>query len=122
MATKRFEEEILERLLLEIRESVPSSSHISVLMMDNSALTIQLGRSSDAAITVTIQDSVRPSFAVTYPAMVVTRDGGESIGEQTAEGVLSSGVSWIVRKVFRFGFVPPEGYRHPPRNPGKPKD
>jgi hypothetical protein len=74
----------------------------------------------DASVTVTLQDSTQPSFAVTYPALVVTRDGDESVKEQNVEGVLSQGVSWIVRKVFRFGFVPPEGYHHPPGNAGRP--
>ena len=89
--------------------------------MDDSGFTIQLGRSPDAEITVTLQDSPLPSFAVTYPALVVGREDDESVGERTAEDVLSPGVSWIVRKVFRFGFVPPEGYRRPQRNSGKPQ-
>ena len=113
---------ILERLLFEIRESVPSSSHIAVLMSNDLWFTIQLGRSGGAAVTVTLQDPAQPSFAVTYPALVATRDGSESVREQTVDGILSPGVSWIVRKVFRFGFVPPEGDRRSRRNSGRPEN
>jgi hypothetical protein len=112
---------ILDQLLFEIRQSIPSSSHMSVLASDDSHFTIQLGRSHDAVVTVTLQDSARPTFAVTYPALVQDREGGESVREKTISGILSSGVSWIVRKVFRFGFVPPEGYRCSSRNSGRPE-
>jgi hypothetical protein len=111
----------LDDLLFAVRESVPSPSHITVLATDASGFTIQLGRSHSATITVTLHDSTRPSFTVTYPALIRARDGAESICEQTAEGILSPGVSWIVRKVFRFGFVPLEGYRAPHSNSGRPE-
>jgi hypothetical protein len=112
---------IIEALLFEIRESIPSSSHFIVTTLNESDCTIQLGRSPEALVAITLQDAVRPSFAATYPALSVDRDGHETITEQTSEGILCQGVSWIVRKVFRFGFVPPEGYRRSARNSGIPQ-
>ena len=111
----------IEKLLLEVRQSVSSSSHLAVLALDRSGFTIQVGRSIEAVVTVTLHDAVTPSFSVTCPVLCVGRDGHEAVQEQTSVGLLSQGVVWIVRKVFRFGFVPPEGYRRPPQNAGVPQ-
>jgi hypothetical protein len=35
--------------------------------------------------------------------------------------LLPEGICWIVRKLYRFGFVPPEGYSGPRENPGRPR-
>ena len=106
---------------MEVRQSVSSSSHIAVLALDCFGFTIQIGRSAEAVVTVTLHDATVPSFAVTRPVLCVGRDGHEAVREQTSAGVRSQGVAWIVRKVFRFGFVPPEGYRHPHQNAGIPQ-
>lgn len=112
---------IVEKLLLEIRQAVSSSSHIAVLSLDHSGFTIQVGRSAEAVVTVTLHDAAIPSFAVTRPVLLVGRDGHEAVRVQTSAGVRLQGVVWIVRKVFRFGFVPPEGYRRPHQNAGVPQ-
>jgi hypothetical protein len=109
---------VLDRLLHDILAVVGSSSQMAVLSMSDTDCTIQLGRSEDAIISITLCDPVRPTFSATYPALTSRRDGSESIREQTSEGILAEGVAWIARKVFRFGFVPPEGYRSPQTNRG----
>ena len=112
---------IIEKLLFEVRASVPSSLHLSVLASDDSGCTLQVGRSQNAVVTITLQDAVQFSFAITYPALSVGRDGHEAVEERTSTDVGTRGVSWIVRKVFRFGFVPPDSYRRLPRNLGVPQ-
>lgn len=109
---------VLDRLLHDILAVVGGSSQMAVLSMSDSDCTIQLGRSEDAIISITLCDPLRPTFSATYPALMSRRDGSESIREQTSEGILAEGVAWIARKVFRFGFVPPEGYRSPQTNRG----
>ena len=111
---------ILETLLSEIEAAIPSSSHAMVESDDASGFSLQLGRSPAAVIIVTVEDPDTPYFSVTYPALIVSRSGHESIEERTAERILSQGVAWIARKVFRFGHVPPEGYRRDHSNAGRP--
>lgn len=108
----------VERLLLEIRESVSCASRINVISIDETGFSIQLGRSAEAIVAVSVCDPDRPSFSASYPKLTVERHGHETIEMQISEGILSEGVSWIVRKVFRYGFVPPEGYRRPHINSG----
>jgi hypothetical protein len=108
----------IDRLLLEIRESVSCSSRVNVLNIDETGFSIQLGQSAEAIVAVSLCDPDRPSFSASYPKLIADRHGHETIEEQISEGILSEGVSWIVRKVFRFGFVPPEGYRRPHINSG----
>ena len=109
---------VLDRLLHDILAVVGSSSQMAVLSMSDSDCTIQLGRSEDAIISITLCDPSRPTFSITYPALTFRRDGSESIGEQASDGILADGVAWIARKVFRFGFVPPDGYASPQSNRG----
>ncbi len=110
---------IVDRLLLEIRESVSCASRITVISIDEAGFSVQLGQSAKAVVAVSLCDPERPSFSATYPKLIVDRHGHETIEEQISEGILSQGVSWIVRKVFRYGFVPPEGYRRPQTNSGR---
>jgi hypothetical protein len=72
---------------------------------------MQVGRDSNALVSISICDSQVPSFVVTYPRLRIDRRGVEQFDEHTATNVLADGVRWITRKVFRYGFVPPEGYR-----------
>jgi hypothetical protein len=111
---------VLDRLLHEILAVVGGASQMAVLSRSDSDCTIQLGRSEDAIISITLCDPIRPTFSITYPLLTFRRDGSESIRELTAEGILAEGVAWVARKVFRFGFVPPEGYRSPQSNRGAP--
>ena len=111
-------QQVLDRLLHDILPVVGGSSQMAILSMSDSDCTIQLGRSGDAIITVTLCDPIRPTFSITYPALTLRRDGSESISEQTSDEILAEGVAWIARKVFRFGFVPPEGYGSPQSNRG----
>jgi hypothetical protein len=79
---------------------------------------MQLGSSEDALISDTVYKPDRPSFSATYPILKTDRKGLTSVVEQTSEDVLATAVKWFVRKVFKHGFVPPEGYSKEPRNTG----
>ena len=106
-------------LLRQVQSSVPSPSHISVLGTASNGFCVQVGRNPDATISVSIHDPTIPSFAATYPSLKRIR-GKDVVRECTSLGILAEGVLWLVRKVYRYGFVPPEGYQKEQRNRGKP--
>ncbi len=74
-------------------------------------MTLQVGSSAEASVAISIHDPTIPTFSVTSPKLCSGRKGGSKVVEDTSTGILSAGVVWTVRKVFRFGFVPPEGYQ-----------
>jgi len=113
--------DLVRLLLKQVESSVPSSSHIAIKEISAAGFSIQVGIGPDALVTVSICDANIPSFAATYPALKKDRtEEAEIIEERTSTDMLAAGVVWIVRKVFRYGFVPPEGYRKKQINRGKP--
>ncbi len=111
--------DLLDQLLLEIQESVSCFSRILVHERSSDGLTIQVGSSANALITVTVHNHERPSFSATYPLLSTDRNGASVIVEHTSEDVLGDAIKWFTRKVFKHGFVPPEGYGKQPRNTGR---
>ena len=111
--------DLIDHLLLEIQESVSCASRILVHERSSNGFTIQVGSSADALITVTVHNRERPSFSATYPLLSTDRKGASAVVEHTSEDVLGTAVKWFTRKVFRHGFVPPEGYGKQHRNTGR---
>lgn len=103
--------ELLERLFQEVQQSVSCSSRLVITDVGRDFMTIQVGRSDKASVSICVLDAAIPTYSVTFPKLHSDRKGSNKIIEDTATGTLSAGVVWIIRKVFRFGFVPPEGYR-----------
>jgi hypothetical protein len=110
---------ILEDLVLSLQGSVSCASRLVLHAEHEDGLTLQIGRDPNALVSISICDPRVPSFAVTYPRLRIDRRGAERFDEHTATDVLTGGVRWFVRKVFRYGFVPPEGYRKRSRNTAK---
>jgi hypothetical protein len=71
-------------------------------------VTVRVGRHEGAIVTIRISDPMRPSFQVSYPQLVVKRDGSRHVTEQTGDGVLVQGLSWIVEQLLQHGVVKPE--------------
>ncbi|MBL9204697.1 MAG: hypothetical protein JNN01_06410 [Opitutaceae bacterium] len=121
MRTHSASTDLVHSLLKQVESSVPSSSHLAVKEVSPTGFSIQVGSSSKACVTVSICDAKIPSFAATYPALKRDRrKGAETIEERMSTDMLAGAVVWIVRKVFRYGFVPPEGYRKNQDNRGRP--
>lgn len=111
-------QDTIEALYRHLLAGVPSSAHATILERDGERISLQVGRSTEAIVSVTVHDRAIPSFAVTYPVRR-THDDREATSECTLVDVRTEGVVWIVRKVYRFGFVPPEGFRKEQRNRGR---
>jgi hypothetical protein len=69
----------------------------------------RLSRSSEPPlVVVTVLDPARPSFRVTYPAVLSGAMSRREEREVSAEHVLPAALFWIVRAVVRQGAVLPE--------------
>jgi hypothetical protein len=119
MRTYSSSKTVMPSLLKQMQSSVASSSHIAVLRIGADGLCVRVGRDPNAIISVSICDPTIPSFAATYPCLKSIR-GKDVVRECTFGNMLAEGVVWVVRKVYRYGFVPLEGYRKEQVNRGKP--
>jgi len=81
---------------------------VEILQESQDGLTLRIGRHDGAIISMRISDLVRPSFRVSYPKLVVKRDGSRHVTEQTVDGVVTDGLDWIVEQLLRHGIVKPE--------------
>ena len=81
---------------------------MQVLENDEGILTIQIGPKNSGVIRVRVNDAVRPSFVVSYPALKIKRNGRGHIEAVEADGVLYEGIKWIVGQVAQHGVVRPE--------------
>jgi len=113
-------EELIRLILKQIESSIGSASHMEIQNLTSNGFSVQVGSSPKAVVTVSVSDPKIPSFAATFPSLV-SRRTGEMLEECTSDGLLALGVVWVIRKVFRYGFVPPEGYRKKQKNRGRPK-
>jgi hypothetical protein len=99
-------EALLVRLESELRARFrdmriePSSS--------STRLVVRLGEDDRSVVAMRIDDPGIPSFAVSYTRLQTTRKGDRKFSEVHVAGVLEAGLNWILRKVARHGYVPPE--------------
>jgi hypothetical protein len=85
-----------------------TQGQVEVLQETGESLTLRLGRHEGAMISVRVSDPTRPSFHVSYPKLVVKKDGSRHVAEVTADGVVAEGLDWIVRQLLTHGLVRPE--------------
>jgi hypothetical protein len=100
------EEQILEELVARLRSSFGDS--VRVLEKEAARITLQIGSSEDAIMGLQVKDPSRPSFAVSYPALAIKRDGSRHVQDVSRDGVVFEGVNWIVGQLVQHGVVPPE--------------
>ena len=100
------EEQLLARLRMEIAARVrnmvvePSSSATH--------LVLRLGDDDCSVVGIRVDDPERPSFAVSYTRLQSTSKGDRVLSEVSMSGVLEPGLEWIIGKIARHGYVPPE--------------
>ena len=97
---------LLEQVLPHLRSL--TRGVVEILQESRDGLTIRVGRHEGALVSIRISDPVRPSFRVSYPKLVVKRDGSRHVTEQTVDGVVTEGLDWIVEQLLRHGVVKPE--------------
>jgi hypothetical protein len=97
---------LLEELLARLRASY--GARVLVLQKGDGRLCLQFGSGDDAVIDLRIEDPLRPSFAVSYPALTVKRNGRRHVRRVHVSGVLVAGIEWIAKKLVRDGVVRPE--------------
>jgi hypothetical protein len=100
------EEQILEDLVERLRSSFGDS--VRILEKGASRVTLQIGSAADAIVGLRIKDPSRPSFAVSYPALAIKKDGSRHVRDVGADGVVFEGVKWIVGQLAQHGVVLPE--------------
>lgn len=71
-------------------------------------LIVRLGSGDRSLVGIRIDDPTVPSFEVTYTRLRAARKGEREFSEIQATGVLEAGLDWIIEKVARHGYVPPE--------------
>jgi hypothetical protein len=81
---------------------------IHVLPSDEDSLNLRIGSSGAALVSLLVTDPDRPSFAVSYPALKVKRNGRRHVQRVHANGVLIEGIEWIVQQLAEHGVVRPE--------------
>lgn len=100
------EEQILEDLVGHLRSSFGDS--VRILEKGAGRITLQIGSSENAIVGLRVKDPARPSYAVSYPALSIRRDGSRHVQDVSADGVLFEGVRWIVGQLAQHGVVLPE--------------
>ena len=85
---------MIEQILLLLRTLTRGA--LEVLEESRDGLTVRVGRHEGALITIRISDPTRPSLRVSYPKVVVKRDGSRQVTEETVDGVVTEGLEWIV--------------------------
>ena len=100
------DDQVLEDVLAELRSLFGAS--VQVLENDESILTLQIGPKTSGVIRLRVKDAARPSFAVSYPALKVKRNGRRQVEPVEADGVLFEGIRWIVGQIAQHGVVRPE--------------
>jgi hypothetical protein len=97
---------MIEQILPHLRSLARGA--IEVVEECRDGLTVRVGRYQGAVITVRISDPMRPSFQVSYPKLVVKRDGSRQVTEATGDSMLIEGLEWIVEQLLQHGVVKPE--------------
>ena len=97
---------MIEQIASHIRSLIPGV--VEVLEKDSDHLTLRIGHHRDALISIRVSDPMRPSFRVSYPKLVVKKNGSRHVTEVTADGVVTEGIDWIVEQPRAHGFVRPE--------------
>lgn len=96
----------LEQVLSHLRTM--THGQVEVLQETAECLTLRLGRHEDAILSVRVSDPTRPSFQVSYPKLIVKKDGSRHMTEVTVDHVLTEGLDWIVGQLLTHGLVKPE--------------
>src|SRR5688500_8085217 len=99
--------EIFERLYKEIQQSVSDSSRLVITDAGSDHLTLQVGCGENSFVSISLDDATGPTFSATYPLLHSDRKGFATIIDNNSANLRSEGLVWIIRKVFRFGFVAP---------------
>jgi hypothetical protein len=100
------EDQILEDLVTQLRSSLGDS--VRILENGSGRVTLQIGSAEGAILGLRIKDPSRPSFAVSYPALAIKKDGPRHVRDVGADGVVFEGVKWIVDQLAQHGVVLPE--------------
>ena len=89
-------------------EALRTRFQITEVGRKGSMIVLQVGRSKDAAMAISINDPSLPSFDVLYPKTTIKRDGERRVEAAHSNRVLLEGLQWIAEQLSRNGSVLPE--------------
>ncbi len=81
---------------------------LEVLRSTPEGFTVRFGDGDHGIVGVAVDDPGRPSFRVSYSELRIRRNRDRVICEVHSGGVLAAGVEWLMKKVARHGYLPPE--------------
>jgi hypothetical protein len=98
-----------ECILRELSERLRAQGlNVHVVGQGVGHVSLRIGAKDGAVMGLRVQDPSRPAFIVSYPKLVVARNGEHHVQDVTAENVLVEGVEWVARALATDGVVRPE--------------